>query len=586
MTFPSNHIDKNWQGPNKLPESIREELKDYPAAFAQILYNRGITTSTQAQQFLMMKGLQPNDPFMMLGMRQGVERILTAIKNHEQIVIYGDYDVDGVTATALMVEVLSSMKADVRHYIPNRYDEGYGLNCDALSRLKEEGAALVITVDCGIRSNVEAEHAREIGLEMIITDHHHPLGNLPPALAVICPKQLGDIYPDKDLAGVGLAFKLAQALTMEGKFPDVDLTSLLDLVALGTVADLAPLTGENRYLVREGLKQIQTGSRPGLVSLAATSYPSTGKNASIDIKKLAYINLQKTKSSDIGFIFGPRLNAAGRLETAEAAFELLNSREISVTGLVAQQLEMQNQKRQEETRELQKQAAERALPTGNVPNILFAIDPNFKSGLVGLAASRLVDIYYRPAVVGQMDVDTTRCSCRSIPEFHITNALDQCADLLIRHGGHAAAAGFTVSTGNLPELIARLTRIADDELGKKDLQPTLVADAEVDLADLDATLLQYLDLLQPTGYGNRDPLFKMSHLKVNSARAVGKDSAHLKLTVTSPRGVTMDAIGFRLGGMSENLPGQIDLIGTFERNEFNGKVGLQLNVKDIRKSED
>jgi single-stranded-DNA-specific exonuclease len=560
---------KRWQEPDKsIPDAVREELKDYSPAFAQILFNRDIKTAEQAERFLNMKELPSTDPFIMKGMREGVDRILEAIHRNERIIIYGDYDVDGVTATVLMVEVLQAMGAKVDQYIPNRYEEGYGLNIEALSRLKDEGAALVITVDCGIRSNMEADHARKIGLDMIITDHHHPLGDLPRALAVICPKQAGDTYPDKDLAGVGLAFKLAQALTAGGGFPNVDLKKSLDLVALGTVADLAPLSGENRGLVKEGISQIKTGSRQGLVSLAG----------------VAEIPLAKTTAADIGFTFGPRLNAAGRLETAQAAYNLLITRDISQTGLMAQQLNQQNYQRQIETRELQAQAAQLAVKTEKIPNILFAIDENYKSGLVGLAASRLVDNYYRPAVVGQKEAETTRCSCRSIPEFHITDALDQCADLLIRHGGHAAAAGFTVSNDKLDELISRLIRIADEQLGGRDLRPTLVADANVDLADLDTALYQNLLKLQPTGYGNREPLFLARKVKVISKRQVGTGNLHLKMMISSQRGVVMDAIGFRLGGWFDRMPEWVDLIGTFERNDYNGRSTFQMNVKDIRES--
>lgn len=567
MTLPFQSIPKRWQEPERsIPERVRMELKAYPAPFAQILFNRGITTAAGAEQFLNSENLPLGDPFRMKDMRIAVDRISQAVLRGEQIVIYGDYDVDGVTATVLMVEVLQAIGAKVSQYIPSRYDEGYGLNTDAMSRLKEEGTSLVITVDCGIRSNEEADYARRIGLDLIITDHHHPLEDVPRAVAVICPKQAGDDYPDKDLAGVGVAYKLAQGLAAQPNFSGISLQSYLDLVALGTVADLVDLKGENRILVQKGLRQIRSQKRQGLVSLAGA----------------AEISIGKTTAMDIGFGFGPRLNAAGRLETAQAAYNLLITREASETGWMAQQLNRQNYQRQMETREIQEKAAQLAVPTGAISSIIFAIDENFKSGLVGLAASRLVDTYYRPAVVGQREADTTRCSCRSIPEFHITDALDQCSDLLIRHGGHAAAAGFTVSNEKLEALIRKLTRIADDQLGGKDLRPTLVADASVDLVELDSELFGCLEQLQPTGYGNREPLFLVRRAKILNKRLVGAEGTHLKMTLSSARGVVMDAIGFRLGDRVEELPEWVDVLSTFERNEYKNHSSFQLNVKDIR----
>ncbi len=351
----------------------------------------------------------------MTGMQAAVERIQYALAHNEPIAIYGDYDVDGVTSTALLVDILNALGADVRGYIPNRFDEGYGLNNDALSALKDDGVGLVISVDCGIRSPDEALHARTVGLDLIITDHHHPSeGPLPPATAVINPKQPGDVYPDKDLAGVGIAYKLAEALLIEqGSADSVQLTRLLDLVALGTVADLAPLVGENRFLVRRGLRQMRETTRQGLFSLAA----------------VAELNLPKVNATDIGFRLGPRLNAAGRLDEALAAYELLTTTDVFKAGQLAQQLDVQNRERQRITREMQAQAETLALADETDAFLLFAAHESFNAGVVGLAASRLTETYYRPAIVAHIDTDTTRGSCRSIPEFHITDALDQCADI-------------------------------------------------------------------------------------------------------------------------------------------------------------
>ncbi len=331
--------------------------------------------------------------------------------------------------------------------------------------LAAEGVKLVISVDCGIRSPAEAQHARELGLDMIITDHHEPFGDLPDAFTVLNPKQAGDPYPDKYLAGVGIAYKVAQALFESMPQPDsgLQLEDLLDLVALGTVADLAPLAGENRALVRAGLKQMRQPRRQGLFSLA----------------NVAGVSLPDINATHIGFMLGPRLNAAGRLESALDAYNLLMTTDLAEAGRLAQKLDMRNRERQVLTRKIQNEAEILALSEDPHASILFAVDPGFNTGVVGLAASRLSEIYYKPAIVGQKGEETTRCSCRSIPEFHITEALDLCADLLIRHGGHAAAAGFTVSNGNLQALKTRLKEIAHSRLADLDLRQTLSADMEI-----------------------------------------------------------------------------------------------------------
>jgi single-stranded-DNA-specific exonuclease len=456
----------------------------------------------------------------------------------------------------------------VRGYIPNRFEEGYGLNNDALSQLKDEGARLVISVDCGIRSPDEALHARTIGLDLIITDHHHPAeGSLPTALAVINPKQPGDIYPDKDLAGVGIAYKLAEALTREQTSANgFQLTNLLDLVALGTVADLAPLVGENRFLVRRGLRQIRATTRQGLFSLAA----------------VAELTLAKVNATDIGFRLGPRLNAAGRLDEALAAYELLTTLDFMRAGQLAQQLDVQNRERQRITRDMQVQAEALALADESDAFLLFAAHPEFNAGVVGLAASRLTETYYRPAIVAHIDTDTTRGSCRSIPEFHITDALDKCADLLVRHGGHAAAAGFTVENDKLDELVSRLKAIARESLGDQDLRPTLTADAEIPLTEVRPELLNALKYLEPTGYGNPDAVFVSRNVKVRHARTVGGDGKHLKMYLEDEQGLTHDAIGFRLGHLQSQLPERVDIMFTYEINEFNGRTNYQLNLKDVK----
>ncbi len=559
---------KRWLIPPPITLEADTALKAFPPVLRQILFNRGYATDAEARAFLKAEPDFDTDPFKMTGMQAAVERIQYALAHNEPIAIYGDYDVDGVTSTALLVDILNALGADVRGYIPNRFDEGYGLNNDALSALKDDGVGLVISVDCGIRSPDEALHARTIGLDLIITDHHHPSeGPLPPATAVINPKQPGDVYPDKDLAGVGIAYKLAEALLIEqGSADSVQLTRLLDLVALGTVADLAPLVGENRFLVRRGLRQMRETTRQGLFSLAA----------------VAELNLPKVNATDIGFRLGPRLNAAGRLDEALAAYELLTTTDVFKAGQLAQQLDVQNRERQRITREMQSVAEELALADETDAFLLFAAHKDFNAGVVGLAASRLTETYYRPAIVAHIDTDTTRGSCRSIPEFHITDALDKCADILVRHGGHAAAAGFTVENDKLDELVSRLKAIAKEQLSDQDLRPTLTADAEIPLVEVRPELLNNLKYLEPTGYGNPDAVFVSREVKVRHARTVGADSKHLKMYLEDEGGASHDAIGFRLGHLQPELPEYVDIMYTYEINEYNGRINYQLNLKDVK----
>ena len=422
--------NQRWAVARPLPAEADQALQGYHPVFRQILYNRGFQNHEAARRYLQALPPDGSDPMSMLGVSEAVDRIRYAIQDGQEIAIYGDYDADGVTATALLSQALGGLGARARGYIPNRFDEGYGLNNEALDILKSEGIGLVITVDCGIRSLEEGAHARKIGLDIIISDHHQPANELPQAVAIINPKQPDDVYPEKELAGVGLAYKLAEALYLPDN-PEVE--TFLDLVAIGTVADLAPLSGENRSLVRRGMEYLRRPQRQGVMSLigCAGLYPAS------------------LNASHIGYMLGPRLNAAGRLDSALAALELLMATNPVRAGELAQMLDNQNRERQRLTQEVQKQAELLALADDPHALLLFAVHTDFNPGVVGLAASRLTERYYRPATVASQGEETTRASCRSIPEFHITEALDQCGDLLVKHGGHAAAAGFTVRNENL-----------------------------------------------------------------------------------------------------------------------------------------
>ncbi len=558
------HLEKRWQVAARISPEAEESLKEYPPVLRQVLYNRGYSTAALAERYLRAAPPDKDDPFALTGMAAAVDRIEHAIRNGERIVVYGDYDADGVTATALLVDALTALGAQVQGYIPDRFDEGYGLNKDALSYLKEQGNGLVVTVDCGIRSLAEAEHARGIQLDLIITDHHTPGPELPDALAVVNAKQPGDEYADKNLAGVGTAYKLACALFSRLAPNSTQTDALLDLVALGTVADLVPLIGENRALVRHGLQLFRTSQRQGLHALMG----------------VAGVRAEQVTAGDVGYMLGPRLNAAGRVASALDAFHLLTTTDFMEAGRIAQDLDNRNRERQTLTRETYERSEELATQDPNAL-LLFAADPGFNPGVVGLAASRLVETYYRPAIVAHQGQDATRASCRSISEFHITEALEQCAELLVQFGGHAAAAGFTVKNENLNELIKRLNIIARQQLGKLDLRPTLHADAEVSLGDLKPELIGQMQWLEPTGYGNPDAKLVTRGAKVQRSRTVGKDGTHLKLAVTDGR-ITYEAIAFRQGHWQGSLPAYVDLLFTYEMNEYNGRQDLQLNVKDIK----
>lgn len=557
--------------PSEVDLSLQSQGIQYPS-FRQILYGRGILDGHQALAYLEGKVEEgQDDPYLLKDMQDTAKRLQWAIKQGELIAVYGDFDVDGVTATALLTQALRRFGAQVIPYIPDRFEEGYGLNVTALETLAGQNVRLVVTVDCGIRSPEEATHAEKLGIDLIISDHHQPSAEIPNAYAVICPKQEGDTYPFKDLAGVGIAYKIAQALGMLMPEAGVRVDEFLDLVALGTVADVAPLVGENRSLVQRGLevmRQCTADSRPGLLSLA----------------NLARLKIDRVTAGDIAFILGPRLNAAGRVNTARDSLDLLMCDNMQDAGLLSQNLDNQNRERQEMTRKTQERAIETFQSSGIGP-ILFTFHQDYSSGIVGLVASRLVETYYRPAIVGHIEGEYTRASCRSIPEFHITEALDQCSSLLVRHGGHALAAGFTVHNDNVPALVEQLSAIAADKLSSQELCPVLYADRELNLSEIPSkqllTFIGYLDRLEPTGQGNPEATFISRDLEVINAWTVGAEKQHLRVKIKAGREI-FDAIAFRQGHWVNAMPKRIDMLYKCERNEYNGQVSLQLNVRDFR----
>lgn len=569
-----SNTPKRWiLRPQLTPKERSQRFRELPNLLGQVLYNRGIEDYESAMDFLEGRDIT-HDPWLMKDMDVAVSRIRKAIKEKEQIVVYGDFDADGVTSTALLIQTLQALGARAVPYIPHRVDEGYGLNTPALLQLADEGVALVITVDCGVRSIEEVREGMNAGLDIIITDHHSVGDEVPPALAVINPKQKDCNYPEDMLAGVGIAYKLAEALLMahkanEQSAPSITVEDLLDLVALGTVADLAPLDRmENRTLVKRGLQVLNRAKRPGIYALL----------------NVAGVDPGKVSATSIGFGLGPRINAAGRLGTSMTAYELLHTTDFEESMRLAEALQTLNVARQELTQEMQAEAVGIAQidSAGDVP-LIFASAPHFQSGIVGLVAGRLVEEFYRPAVVVEEGEEESRGSCRSIEEFNITEALDACSDLLLRHGGHAQAAGFTIMTENIPAFKARLLKLATEQINLSSLEPTLTIDAEMSLAQATLELARELERLEPTGHNNGPPVFMTQGLKVVEARPVGKEGKHLKLRLGDGP-VQMDGIAFRQGSWSRNMPPYIDVAFHLEVNEWNGFVKPQINVQDIRPS--
>jgi single-stranded-DNA-specific exonuclease len=546
---------------------------------AQVLYARKIDTPELARAFLYPPE-DAADPLSMADMAPAVERLLQALRTGEAIAVYGDYDADGVTATALLTLALRALGGEVTPYIPDRFDEAYGLNTPALKALRDRGITLAVTVDCGVRSVEEVAHARASGLDLIITDHHSVPEKLPPAVAVINPRREDSAYPFRELAGVGVAYRLAQALFEAASAAGIaqspiDADAFLDLVAVGTVADIVPLLGENRVLAQRGLARIRAAARPGIQALA----------------KVAGIAVSETDSIDIAFRLGPRLNAAGRLLTrddnhgrggAHLALDLLLTEEPAEAQALAERLDGVNTERQA-LLENQVARAQNLLGDAEGRPILFVHDPDFPEGIVGLIASRLSDAFYRPALVLRRGTRTSRGSARSVEGIHITQALDENADLLQRWGGHALAAGVTLKTANLQALEERLTAYCAAHLDGIGDGPKQHVDAIVRLDELTHDTPAALALLEPFGADNPEPALATRGLIVRSLRPVGRDGRHLRLYVSDgQRGIS--AIAFRLGHLAESLAvgDAVDLVYRPTLNVWQGEASLQLVVQAIR----
>ncbi len=492
---------------------------------ARILAARGIEHAQMAD-FIAGRAVEDGPP--MLDLDRAVERLRRAVAARERIVVYGDYDVDGIAGSAILVRAFRQLGVAVAAYIPNRYEEGYGLNEQALRQLAADGARVIVSVDCGVTAVREAALARSLGVDLIITDHHHPPAELPAGFAVVNPRRPGDPSLDKELAGAGVALVLARKLLGELGFA-LRRDEMMQLVALATVADVVPLRGANRALVRAGLEALNRA-------------PITGVRALVE---RAGLRLGQVTAANIGYVLGPRLNAAGRITDAEEALRLLLTEEADEAKLLAEHLEAKNTERQELTRQVVKGARERAAERPDAWATVVA-DPAWPAGIVGLGASRLVEDYGRPAVVIAIDGEEGKGSCRSISAVHIAEALDECDDLLIKHGGHAMAAGFSIARENIPAFTERLDEIVRRRLGGVRPTPSLRVDAEIEPEALTSRLAMELAALEPCGAGNPRPYLLLRSVKVFGIRQVGVDSDHLRCKITVGR-FTFDAMAFRRG---------------------------------------
>lgn len=573
---------KNWVIYPTAPATFLESVPEHHL-LAQVLYNRGLRDKEEVKAFLTTADAIRENPYKLKDMTPAVARIIQAIEQQETICVYGDFDADGVTATALLVSALQRAGGRVGPYIPNRVDEGYGLNLEAISRIAQK-ATLVITVDCGMRSVAEVEHALQLGVDMIITDHHSVGPNLPPALAVINPRRKDCPSRFERLAGVGVAYRLAQAvLRAAAQKQPANLSEeqatemeegLLDLVAIGTVADVMPLLGENRGLVQRGLACLNADQRVGLRELSARADLTAGH---ID-------------ATAISFRIAPRLNAAGRMAHANLAYQLLRTTDPVQAYTLTNELEALNQQRRTLTEQIEAEAeTQLTIQSADDPYLYIAQGTDFPSGIVGLVAGRLTEQFYRPTLVIEQGETESRGSARSIPEFDISAALDEISPLLVRHGGHSRAAGFTLETANLPAFADALRAIAQRELGSHPaLRPTLQIDASIALEDANWGLHGQFARLEPTGQENPTPILLCRHLRVREVRPIGSQKQHLRLVVDSDvNTLVMDAVAFRQGHWATHLSegSRVDLAFQLEVNEWQGRRRLQLNVQDLRISE-
>ena len=555
--------DVDWQITRNIASSL-----SLPEPIAKILVNRGLTTPEQARQFLYpdLSGLC--DPLLLGDMNKAVDRVIRALKENQKIMIFGDYDVDGITATSLVFLILNRLGADVSYYLPNRLVEGYGLSEEGIIEAEKRGVELLISVDCGVTAVKEVEFANQRGIDCIITDHHEFSDTLPNAVAIVNPKQKGKIYSGGELSGVGVAFKLAQALYDRLDQNQSELEEHLDLVALGTAADIVPMTNENRLLTKFGMNQIVRTTKPGLKSLIFIS-GLMGKDIG---------------TGQVVFILAPRINAVGRLGDAVKAIKLLTTKNEQIGARLARELNTENTKRKqidETTLGESLKLIEQEVDLSRDRAIVLA-SPRWHQGVIGIVASRLVERFHRPTVLIAIDGDEGKGSARSIPGFDMYDVLKECSQYLSKFGGHKYAAGLSINPKNIPEFREKFISVSNQRLRQEQLVPRLLINAQLEFDHIDDNLVDTLNLFAPFGPQNLRPVFLTRNLEVlGEPYVVGNN--HLRIKVKKNDKI-FDAIGFGFGDWVKPLSMKrikIDLAYVIERNTWNGNTKLQLRIKDL-----
>ncbi len=568
--------NRNWHLKRYNPEHAAELSREMGISgiLSRVLSARGFSSASEARKYLSPELADIGDPFLLKGMAEAVSRIVRARDQGETVCIHGDYDVDGITSVALLSAFFAAVGVNCCYVIPKRLEEGYGLSIEGIDEAIGLGASLLITVDCGITSAKEALYCTRKGIDLIITDHHTPSVNLPEAVAVINPLQQGCTSIFKKLAGVGLALKLAIAVRSRMResgffqmIAEPDLREYLDLAALGTIADLVPLKGENRIIAVAGLRQLVQSGRQGIIAL----------------KKVASVETMVT-AGDVGFRIAPRLNAAGRLDDAKRGVELLLSNDPVAAEVLASELDAANRERQEIEKEILADAL-RKLENDSSMNartsIVMASD-KWHPGVIGIVASRLVDIYCRPTILIALQDGKGRGSGRSIGSFHLYDALFNASNHLVKFGGHSQAAGLEILEENIGSFYDDFDRYAAQNIIEDDLIPTISIDAEVSPEEVNEDLLRIKDSMSPSGMGNPEPLFMLIGATVIESRLLKE--AHLKMKLQAG-GSVFDAIGFRMADRMIDS-GKVDLVFAPDKNVWKGRESLQLKIKDIRRSGD
>jgi single-stranded-DNA-specific exonuclease len=542
--------------------------------FEEILRKRGVAGERQIKNFLYPDYNDLIDPFHFKGMERAVERIVDAIKRKEKICIYGDYDADGVTSSVLLKDIFDRLELDNFCYIPDRNKEGYGLNKKAIDYIRSKNSRLIMTVDCGISNYEEVEYAKKQQMEVIILDHHHLPPKIPKALTVVNAKQDEDRNNSKELAGVGIAFKFAQALFSKLKNLDKDqLKWLLDLVCIGTIADCVPLLGENRILAKFGLIVISQTKRVGLKQIFSVGRINIDENNLPD-------------SHQISFQLAPRINAAGRMDHANIAFQLLSldKEEIARARVLALELESQNQRRQKVTKVIVDEVAKKIDGLNKLPKIIIERSPLWDMGVIGLAAGKIADKYYRPTILLRSEGGFNKGSGRSIEEFDLISALEKNAKLLEKYGGHRQAAGLSVSDENLADFSNKMFQQATVCFGD-DVFKKIEVDVQIKLGEINEKLLEEIKLLEPFGTGNPKPIFLAKELELVDKKLLGNSQDHLKLWVkeAGSRGPVFEAIGFGMASRNSNLPlgKKLEMIFNLEEDNWNNRKKIQLRILDL-----